>query len=148
VARVIVRAIRTGDPPGRFLRKDDKTGKWVDIGDKKAAEKTSQALREKTTEEKDRPPNSEPFTSPTVVLPAPTAGADVKTESKEETNGESEEIKKVENGDTKDDSKAEEEIKIEEETKKDSKKEGESKDEDAMEVDGDEKKMEAKTVEV
>jgi hypothetical protein len=40
VARVIVRAIRNGDPPGRFLRKDEKTGKWIDIGDKKAAEKT------------------------------------------------------------------------------------------------------------
>lgn len=51
VARVIVRAIRNGDPPGRFLRKDEKTGKWVDIGDKKAAEKTSQALREKPNEE-------------------------------------------------------------------------------------------------
>lgn len=32
VARVIVRAIRNGDPPGRFLRKDDKTGKWFDVG--------------------------------------------------------------------------------------------------------------------
>jgi hypothetical protein len=51
VARVIVRAIRNGDPPGRFLRKDDRTGKWIDVGDKKAAEKTSQALREKPDEE-------------------------------------------------------------------------------------------------
>lgn len=40
VARVIVRAIRNGDPPGRFLKKDEKTGKWVDVGDKKASEKT------------------------------------------------------------------------------------------------------------
>lgn len=54
VARVIVRAIRNGDPPGRFLRKDEKTGSWYDIGDKKAAEKTSQALREKTDEERER----------------------------------------------------------------------------------------------
>ena len=54
MARVIVRAIRNGDPPGRFLRKDEKTGKWIDIGDKKAAEKTSQALREKTNEERDK----------------------------------------------------------------------------------------------
>lgn len=53
MARVIVRAIRNGDPPGRFLRKDETTGKWVDIGDKKAAEKTSQALREKTDDERD-----------------------------------------------------------------------------------------------
>ena len=51
VARIIVRAIRNGDPPGRFIRKDEKSGKWVDIGDKKAAEKTSQALREKPNEE-------------------------------------------------------------------------------------------------
>ena len=42
VARVIVRAIRNGDPPGRFLKKDEELGVWVDIGDKKAAEKTSQ----------------------------------------------------------------------------------------------------------
>lgn len=52
VARVIVRAIRNGDPPGRFLRKDDATNKWVDVGDKKAAEKTSQALREKPSDKK------------------------------------------------------------------------------------------------
>ena len=54
VARVIVRAIRNGDPPGRFIKKDDKSGKWIDIGDKKAAEKTSQALREKTNEEREK----------------------------------------------------------------------------------------------
>jgi len=53
VARVIVRAIRNGDPPGRFLKKDATTSKWIDIGDKKAAEKTSQALREKSDEEKE-----------------------------------------------------------------------------------------------
>jgi hypothetical protein len=58
VARVIVRAIRNGDPPGRFLRKDEKLGKWVDIGDKKAAEKTSQALREKPSEELAKQPTA------------------------------------------------------------------------------------------
>lgn len=52
VARVIVRAIKNGDPTGRFLKKDSATGKWFEIGDKKAAEKTSQALRERTEEEK------------------------------------------------------------------------------------------------
>jgi hypothetical protein len=50
---MIVKALRNSDPPGRFLRKDEKTGKWYDIGDKKAAEKASQALREKTPEERD-----------------------------------------------------------------------------------------------
>lgn len=53
VARMIVKALRNSEPPGRFLRRDEKTGKWFDIGDKKAAEKASQALREKTPEERD-----------------------------------------------------------------------------------------------
>lgn len=49
---MIVRAIRNSDPPGRFLRKDIVTNKWIDIGDKRAAEKASQALREKPPEER------------------------------------------------------------------------------------------------
>ncbi len=49
VARRIVRAIRTANPPGRFLKKGE-DGRWVDVGDKKAAEKASQALREKGSE--------------------------------------------------------------------------------------------------
>jgi len=75
VARVIVRAIRNGDPPGRFLKKDATTGKWFDIGDKKAAEKTSQALREKSDEEKEgKIPVG--FTSPTLhIVPTATAAA-------------------------------------------------------------------------
>jgi hypothetical protein len=47
VALEIIREWRSQDPPGRFLRADDKTGQWNDVGDKKAREKTSQALREK-----------------------------------------------------------------------------------------------------
>lgn len=72
VARVIVRAIRHGDPVGRFLKKDEKTGKWVDVGDKKAAEKTSQALREKTNEERDKQKSSTTLGSG-VLLPAPSS---------------------------------------------------------------------------
>eukprot|EP00590_Aulacoseira_subarctica_P009541 CAMPEP_0172427414 /NCGR_PEP_ID=MMETSP1064-20121228/41930_1 /TAXON_ID=202472 /ORGANISM="Aulacoseira subarctica , Strain CCAP 1002/5" /LENGTH=931 /DNA_ID=CAMNT_0013171599 /DNA_START=43 /DNA_END=2838 /DNA_ORIENTATION=- len=34
-------------PPGRFLKVNEATGLWDDVGDKKAREKTSQALREK-----------------------------------------------------------------------------------------------------
>lgn len=51
VARRIVRAIRQGNPPGRFLRKGD-DGKWYDVGDRNAAEKTSQGLRERSNAEK------------------------------------------------------------------------------------------------
>ncbi len=51
VARRIVRAIRHGSPPGRFLKKND-DGKWYDVGDRCAAEKTSQGLRERSNAEK------------------------------------------------------------------------------------------------
>lgn len=47
VAKEIVELIRNLAPPGRFLKKDPKNpGVWVEIGDRKAREKTSQALRE------------------------------------------------------------------------------------------------------
>lgn len=42
----MVEAVRNQSPPGRFLQKDGKTGLWNDIGDGRAREKTSQALRE------------------------------------------------------------------------------------------------------
>lgn len=51
VARRIVRAIRQGNPPGRFLKKNE-DGKWYDVGDRCAAEKTSQGLRERSNTEK------------------------------------------------------------------------------------------------
>eukprot|EP00529_Nitzschia_sp_RCC80_P016466 CAMPEP_0113463330 /NCGR_PEP_ID=MMETSP0014_2-20120614/12585_1 /TAXON_ID=2857 /ORGANISM="Nitzschia sp." /LENGTH=668 /DNA_ID=CAMNT_0000355287 /DNA_START=288 /DNA_END=2294 /DNA_ORIENTATION=+ /assembly_acc=CAM_ASM_000159 len=44
ISRSIVSAIR--EQKGRFLERDGEHGKWYDIGDKKAIEKTSQALRE------------------------------------------------------------------------------------------------------
>lgn len=46
IAKSIVDVIRTQDPPGRFLKKRDGKEGWFDIGDQKAREKTSQALRE------------------------------------------------------------------------------------------------------
>lgn len=47
VALEIIRLWRSQIPSGRFLKLDEKTGLWNDVGDKKAREKTSQALREK-----------------------------------------------------------------------------------------------------
>lgn len=47
VAKEIVELVRDLSPSGRFLKKDSKNpGVWVEIGDRKAREKTSQALRE------------------------------------------------------------------------------------------------------
>jgi hypothetical protein len=42
----IVATIRSQTPKGRFLERDHLTGVWYDIGDRRAGEKTSQALRE------------------------------------------------------------------------------------------------------
>mmetsp|Transcript_110039 Transcript_110039/g.164687 ORF Transcript_110039/g.164687 Transcript_110039/m.164687 type:complete len:571 (+) Transcript_110039:101-1813(+) len=64
ISRSIVAAIR--EQRGRFLERDVKKGTWYDIGDKKAIEKTSQALREgqpklrqKMVEAGQIPPNSQ-----------------------------------------------------------------------------------------
>ena len=46
ISRSIVEAVRSLDPPGRFLEKNPDTGLWSEIGHKKAVEKTSQALRD------------------------------------------------------------------------------------------------------
>ena len=46
LSKSIVNAVRSQAPPGRFLQKDSKTDKWYDVGDQRAQEKTSQALRE------------------------------------------------------------------------------------------------------
>ena len=51
VSRRIVLAIRQGNPPGRFLKKEE-DGKWYDVGDQVATEKTSQGLRERSNAEK------------------------------------------------------------------------------------------------
>jgi len=49
VARKIVEMIHSTDPPGRFLSKDMDSGRWYDIGLPRSLEKTSQALREKNS---------------------------------------------------------------------------------------------------
>ena len=40
IADDIIKEIKKLNPPGRFLKKDESSGLWIDIGDKKAAEKT------------------------------------------------------------------------------------------------------------
>merc|ERR1711920_290077 len=42
----LLNAIRSQDPPGRFLKQDPHTRLWRDVGDIKAVEKIRQALRE------------------------------------------------------------------------------------------------------
>ncbi len=54
VAREVVTIWRGLNPPGRFLKQhpseDGKSGLWFDVGDKKAREKASQCLRERTAD--------------------------------------------------------------------------------------------------
>ena len=45
-SRMIVDEIKARNPPGRFLKQDNATKLWQDIGEKKALDKTRQALRE------------------------------------------------------------------------------------------------------
>jgi hypothetical protein len=45
-SRMIVDEIKARNPPGRFLKQDPNTKLWHDIGEKKALDKTRQALRE------------------------------------------------------------------------------------------------------
>ena len=45
-SRMIVDEIKARNPPGRFLKQDNNTKLWQDIGEKKALDKTRQALRE------------------------------------------------------------------------------------------------------
>jgi len=48
ISRAIVRSIRESN--GKFLKKDEKSGLWFEIGDDAAREKTSQALRQRAPE--------------------------------------------------------------------------------------------------
>jgi hypothetical protein len=48
ISRAIVRSVR--EAVGRFLKKDEKSGLWFEIGDDAAREKTSQALRQRAPE--------------------------------------------------------------------------------------------------
>lgn len=45
-SKLIVDEIKNRNPPGRFLKQDGSTKLWYDIGEKKALDKTRQALRE------------------------------------------------------------------------------------------------------
>lgn len=47
ISRAIVEKVKTElSPPGRFLTKNAMTGLWQEVDDKRAAEKTAQALRD------------------------------------------------------------------------------------------------------
>ncbi len=80
LSRSIVNAVRSQNPPGRFLQKDGKTKLWFDVGDQRAQEKTSQALREgapdirKKVAAANAGGNGSNSTSPTVTPKAPVSG--------------------------------------------------------------------------
>ena len=52
IAMKVVQTVRNSCPPGRFLKFDKNEKTWFDVGDKKACEKSAQALREGTLQSK------------------------------------------------------------------------------------------------
>mmetsp|Transcript_34628 Transcript_34628/g.39473 ORF Transcript_34628/g.39473 Transcript_34628/m.39473 type:complete len:329 (-) Transcript_34628:129-1115(-) len=46
ISRNLVKLVRCMSPPGRFLKKNNATGTWEDVGDDVAREKASQVLRD------------------------------------------------------------------------------------------------------
>lgn len=71
VAKEIVGIIRLLDPPGRFLKKDPTDpAVWIEIGDRKAREKTSQALREGAPELREELQTTDQLPPHEVVLTA------------------------------------------------------------------------------
>ncbi len=67
LAMRIVQAVRAQSPPGRFLQHDKLTDTWKDVGDTKAREKTSQALREGAPIIRDMAHKPSPSTLPSVL---------------------------------------------------------------------------------
>ncbi|KAG7338582.1 hypothetical protein IV203_029755 [Nitzschia inconspicua] len=83
LARQIVDVIRSTDPPGRFLAKDMDTGFFYDIGLPRSLEKTSQALREKNSNEV---PEEQQVDGEGIETSVEAFQSLVKTDSKEETS--------------------------------------------------------------
>jgi hypothetical protein len=68
LSKSIVKTVRSQSPPGRFLQKDPRSGLWFDIGEQKAHEKTSQALREGAPEIRQHVMSARPSTIPALEL--------------------------------------------------------------------------------
>lgn len=46
IAKQIIHMVKNQDPPGRFLKRDNRNNPWFELDDEKAEKKTKQALRE------------------------------------------------------------------------------------------------------
>jgi hypothetical protein len=57
-SKAIVQALRENETPSRFLRMNEATSLWEDVGDRRAAEKVSQTLREREKAKNDELPHS------------------------------------------------------------------------------------------
>ena len=85
IAANIVRNIRCLNPPGRFLKEDQKGGPWYDIGDEKAIKKVCQALREAAPELRQNLQKIEDSEAKDAkAVPAMTPSGDTKNNSPEE----------------------------------------------------------------
>lgn len=71
LSQSIVKAVRSQAPPGRFLQKDPHTELWYDVGDQRATEKTSQALREGAPDIRNKIGTSKPDSTTSAASPTP-----------------------------------------------------------------------------
>jgi len=73
ISKLIVAALRTANPPSRFLRWNEQFNQWVDVGDRRATEKVSQTLREKERGNKGGSEGSGRTPEPGCYWPAPSS---------------------------------------------------------------------------
>ncbi|KAL7435826.1 hypothetical protein ACHAXM_004869 [Skeletonema potamos] len=59
ITRIVINHIHTLNPPGRFLEKETRSGRWKEVDMKRAHEKTAQALRDGALLRTKRPPLSD-----------------------------------------------------------------------------------------
>ena len=72
LSKSIVHAVRNQNPPGRFLQKDSNKDTWYDVGDQRAVEKTSQALREGAPDIRNKQKEQQRRLTPPKTAAAPT----------------------------------------------------------------------------
>jgi len=87
ISRQLVQQVRSLDPPGRFLKRDNETGDWEDVGDDVAREKASQVLRDAVAllpdENNDDPLPVAPSTSQPTSYPSAVASVPVSVDETE-----------------------------------------------------------------
>jgi hypothetical protein len=93
ITRIVINHIRTLNPPGRFLEKEARTGRWKEVDMKRAHEKTAQALRDGALLLNKRPQVSDEFIADLMSREAKNHRRDINVDSGDMRKEEEEEIR-------------------------------------------------------